>query len=47
MNSDLIKRILEGGLMAAGKSLDINHLERLFEDDERPPRDQIRAALEK
>ncbi len=32
--------------MAAGKSLDINHLERLFEDDERPPRDQIRAALE-
>lgn len=46
MNSDLIKRILEGALMAAGKSLDINHLERLFEDDERPPRDQIRAALE-
>ena len=32
--------------MAAGKSLDINHLERLFEDDERPPRDQIKAALE-
>ena len=46
MNSDLIKRIVEGALMAAGKSLDINHLERLFEDDERPPRDQIRAALE-
>lgn len=32
--------------MAAGKSLDINHLERLFEDEERPPRDQLRAALE-
>ena len=32
--------------MAAGKSLDISHLERLFEDDERPPRDQLRAALE-
>ena len=46
MNSDLIKRIVEGALMAAGKSLDINHLERLFEDDERPPRDQIKAALE-
>ena len=46
MNSDLIKRIVEGALMAAGKSLDINHLERLFEDDERPPRDQVRAALE-
>lgn len=32
--------------MAAGKSLDLNHLERLFEDDERPPKDQLRAALE-
>lgn len=46
MNSDLIKKILEGALMAAGKSLDINHLERLFEDEERPPRDQLRAAIE-
>ena len=46
MNSDLIKKIVEGALMAAGKSLDINHLERLFEDDERPPRDQIKAVLE-
>ena len=33
MNSDLIKRIVESALMAAGKSLDINHLERLFEDE--------------
>ena len=46
MNSDLIKKIVEGALMAAGKSLDISHLERLFDDDERPPRDQLRAALE-
>ena len=46
MNSDLIKRIVEGALMAAGKSLDLNQLERLFEDDERPSKDQIRAALE-
>ena len=46
MNSDLIKKIVEGALMAAGKSLDINHLERLFDEDERPPRDQLRAALE-
>lgn len=46
MNSDLIKRIVEGALMAAGKSLDLNHLERLFEDGERPPKDQLRAALE-
>jgi segregation and condensation protein B len=46
MNSDLIKRIVEGALMAAGKSLDLNQLERLFEDGERPPKDQIKAALE-
>lgn len=32
--------------MAAGKSLDLNHLERLFDDDERPPKDQLKAALE-
>ena len=46
MNSDLIKKIIEGALMAAGKPLDIARLESLFEDDERPPRDQIKAALE-
>ena len=46
MNSDLIKKIVEGALMAAGKSLDLNHLERLFEDQERPPRDQLKVALE-
>ena len=45
MNSELIKKIIEGALLAAGKPLDISHLENLF-DDERPPRDQIRAALE-
>ena len=41
-----IKKIVEGALMAAGKSLDITQIERLFTDDERPPRDQIKAALE-
>ena len=46
MNSDLIRKIIEGALLAAGKSLDIGQLERLFEDSERPPRDQLRAALE-
>ena len=39
MNSDLIKKIVEGALMAAGKSLDIAQIERLFTDEERPPRD--------
>lgn len=46
MNSELIKKIIEGALLAAGKPLDITHLENLFDDEERPPRDQIRAALE-
>ena len=46
MNSDFIKKIIEGALLAAGKSLDITHLENLFDEEERPPRDQIRAALE-
>ena len=44
--NDVIKKIVEGALMAAGKSLDIAQIERLFTDDERPPRDQIKAALE-
>ena len=46
MNSDLIKKIIEGALLAAGKPMDIARLESLFEDEERPPRDQIKAALE-
>ena len=46
MNADLIKRIIEGALLAAGKPLDIARIENLFEEDERPPRDQLRAALE-
>lgn len=46
MNADLLKRIIEGALLAAGKPLDIGKLENLFEEGECPPRDQIRAALE-
>jgi segregation and condensation protein B len=46
MNSDLIKKSIEGALLAAGKPMDIARLESLFEDEERPPRDQIKAALE-
>ncbi|MCL4129560.1 UNVERIFIED_CONTAM: hypothetical protein GTU68_017356 [Idotea baltica] len=53
--------IIEGALLAAGHSLDINQLEKLFDEDlfgsrepgedgtgeeSRPPRDQIKAALE-
>ena len=46
MNAELIKRIVEGALLAAGKPMDIARIESLFEDEERPPRDQIKAALE-
>jgi len=46
MNADLIKKIIEGALMAAGKSLDLTQLEGLFDDLERPQRDQLKVALE-
>jgi segregation and condensation protein B len=61
MESNQLKMIIEGALLAAGHSLDINQLEKLFDDDlfgsrepgdneiseeNRPPRDQIQAALE-
>ena len=46
MNTELIKRIVEGALLAASRPLDISQLEKLFADDERPPRDQLRAAIE-
>lgn len=46
MNADLVKRIIEGALLAAGKPMDIAKIESLFDGDECPPRDQVRAALE-
>ena len=46
MSPDLIRRVIEGALLASGKPLDISRLESLFEEEQRPPRDQIKAALE-
>ena len=46
MNSYMLRKIVEGAIMAAGKPIDIARLETLFEEAERPPRDQIRAAIE-
>ena len=46
MNSELIRKIVEGAILAAGKPLDITRLENLFDETDRPPRDQIRAAIE-
>ncbi len=42
-----LRRIVEGALLAAGKPLTVLQLEALFdEDDARPARDEIKAALE-
>lgn len=46
MNSEMLRKIIEGAIMAAGKPIDIVRLEALFEELECPPRDQIRAAIE-
>jgi segregation and condensation protein B len=44
---DRLKRILEGALLAAGKPMTVIQLESLFAEDEvRPARDEIKAALE-
>lgn len=46
MDSSRLKQILEAALLAAGRPLAVADLESLFEtDDERPGRDEIRAAL--
>ena len=41
-----LKNIIEGALLAAARPLDVLHIEELFEEDARPSRDEIRAALE-
>jgi segregation and condensation protein B len=46
MESDQLRKIIEGALLAAGRSLDVGHLEKLFDEFQVPPRDQIQAALE-
>ncbi|MGV6808145.1 MAG: SMC-Scp complex subunit ScpB, partial [bacterium] len=46
MNRDEIKKILEGAILAAGKPLDIQGMELLFLDGERPPRKEIVELLE-
>ncbi len=46
MDNDQLRKIIEGALLAAGRSLDIGRMEMLFELGEAPPRDQIQAVLE-
>ena len=46
MNSDFLRQILEAAIMVSDKPMDISHLEKLFDEKERPHRDEIRAALD-
>jgi segregation and condensation protein B len=40
-----LQRIVEGALMAAGKPLKIHDLQALFDEQEQPSREDVRAAL--
>lgn len=42
---DLLRRIIEGALLAAGKPLTVDELGALFEEIERPSNDAIRSTL--
>ncbi|TNE77115.1 MAG: SMC-Scp complex subunit ScpB [Gammaproteobacteria bacterium] len=46
MDNELLKKIIEGALLAAGRSLDIGHLQGLFDLDQVPAKDQLLAVLE-
>ncbi|WP_018231603.1 SMC-Scp complex subunit ScpB [Thioalkalivibrio thiocyanodenitrificans] len=45
MDHDLLKKIIEGALLAANRPLSVEQLERLFEGDGHPDRAAIRSAL--
>lgn len=46
LDPDLLKRIIEGALLAAGDALSIDRLKGLFEEHESPEKAEIQAALE-
>ena len=46
IDTALLQRILEGALLASGNPLSVQQLSNLFEEDERPDNEQIRATLE-
>jgi segregation and condensation protein B len=45
MEPNQLKNILEAALLAAGRPLDLDTLERLFPEGEAPPRAELRQAL--
>ena len=46
IDTKLLHLILEGALLASARPLTVAQLAELFEDEERPANDMIRAALE-
>lgn len=46
MDAEQLRKIVEAALLAAGDSLDIAALQKLFDEEWQPERDEIKAALE-
>ena len=46
MDAEQLRRIVEAALLAAGDSLDIPALQKLFDEEFVPERDEVQAALE-
>lgn len=46
MNQDKIKQIIEATLFAHGKAMSIDQILKVFEDEEKPERNDIKSALE-
>lgn len=45
LEADKLRQIIEGLLMAAGKPLSLDAMQALFEEHERPEKEELRAAL--
>jgi len=45
MDDNAIKYFVESALLAAGRPLSVDHLQRLFDDDSMPEKSQIRHAI--
>ncbi len=45
MNTEYTRKVLEAGLMAAGRTLSLAELAQLFDEVDRPDNEQLRAAL--
>ncbi len=46
MDAEQLRRIVEAALLAAGDSLDVPALQKLFDEEFVPERDEVKAALE-